>query len=344
MVATTFWARTDSGTANNPALNLTGDPAVEITFVPSGADGDLFLDKAGGAPDPDTKLSIGGVEYDFVFEMSGDLPTKKSDGANQVPDQYEGSKVYVVTVQNYPSPGMTTRLSFMPEEAATEQEMNSFGKGAIDLQNVDTSSGGAVCFAAGSRILTPGGEVCVEQLRPGDLVCTLDSGPQPVRWIAATRHAWPGSPARVRPVLIRAGALGGGLPRRDLAVSPQHRMLMETGAEQVLAPAKGLAALPGIRPMAGKRQVTYYHLLLERHEILFAEGAAAESFYPGPSALAMLAPHARAAVLALCPRLREHPGTGYGPQARRCLSVSQARQLAAERAPEPGAAAPLEAA
>lgn len=83
----TFWARTDSGTANNLALNLTGDSAVEITFVPSGTDGDVVFDYDGRAIDPDTQVVIDGTSYDFVFELSAILPTLNGGGANQIPDQ-----------------------------------------------------------------------------------------------------------------------------------------------------------------------------------------------------------------------------------------------------------------
>ncbi|MDU8928985.1 Hint domain-containing protein [Alisedimentitalea sp. MJ-SS2] len=132
----TFWARTDSNSANNPALNLTGDPATQITFVASGTNGDLFLEPNGGAPDPDTQIEIGGVLYDFTFELAATLPTLNNDGAQQIPDQFEGSAVIIITVHDYPSAGDTTRLTFMPDETATQAEMDAFGNGAADLQNI----------------------------------------------------------------------------------------------------------------------------------------------------------------------------------------------------------------
>jgi hypothetical protein len=143
-MASTFWARIDSASANNPALNLTGDPAVGITFVPSGTSGDLILDTAGGAIDPDTQIEIEGIVYDFTFVLSGLMPTTKNNGSQQVPDQFEGNAVYIVTVQDYPTAGETTRLAVLPDDLATQAEMDSFGNGAIDVQNVDTTSSGAV--------------------------------------------------------------------------------------------------------------------------------------------------------------------------------------------------------
>lgn len=333
-MASTFWARTDSGSAKNPALNLTGDPAVEITFVESGASGDLMLDTAGGGIDPDTQVEIAGVLYDFTFELSGFMPTTKSDGAQQVPDQFEGTSVYIVTIQNYPAAGETTRLSFMPDELATQAEMDAFGTGAIDVQGADTTSGGSVCFAAGTHILTPRGYVLVEDLKTGDLVETLDHGPQPIFWISHSEHVWPGSTEKELPILISSGALGPNTPRSDLVVSPQHKILItdlnpvtqERHAE-VLTPAKALAQRPGIRVMKGKRRVTYYHILLERHEILMSEGLASESFFPGPTALKMLKATQRQAIFRMFPDLKMDGPDGYGPKARSCLTCAKTEEL-----------------
>ncbi len=336
----TFWARTDSGTANNPALNLKGDAAVEITFVASGGSGDLFLEQpAGGGVDPDTQISIGGTSYDFTFELSGTLPTRNSDGAQQVPDQLQGSVVYIVTVQDYPAAGDTTRLAFLPEETATQTEMDSFGNGAIDIQGVDeTPAPGPVCFAGGTKILTAHGEVLVEELQEGDMVVTLDDGPMPILWISSSRMSWPLESSSSKPIKISAGALGQNLPLRDLVVSPQHKVLLTKDRtfdglpeQQFLAPAKGLLSWPGVRLMKGKLDVVYYHILLAKHSILFSDGLPSESFYPGPCAQKMLKQHQRAEILALFPELANMHSSGYGPQARRCMTRKETEELAAKR-------------
>ena len=140
------------------------------------------------------------------------------------------------------------------------------------------------CFTPGARIATPVGERPVEALRVGDPVTTEGGGHAPIRWIG-TRTIVPGE--RLRPVRIAAGALGEGLPRRDLTVSPQHRFLVRSGAArrmfggEVLVPARHLTALPGIRVARGVRRVTYIHLLLDRHEVIYAEGAPTESLLTG---------------------------------------------------------------
>lgn len=144
---------------------------------------------------------------------------------------------------------------------------------------------GPACFTAGTRIRVPGGEVPIETLAPGDLVETLDHGAQPVRWIGRTTVAGAGDRA---PVHIAAGALGNG---RALKVSPQHRMLVTGwkaevlfGEAEVLVAARHMLGLPGVRQVPTE-QVEYVHLLFERHEIVFSEGAPSESFHPGSAML-----------------------------------------------------------
>lgn len=331
----TYSAREDSGTANNPALNLTSTPALELTFVAetdSGDPGDLFLDQpAGGGVDPDTQVEIGGTSYSFTYEFTGTLPTQKKDGAQQVPDQYEGSTVVLISVQDYPSAGETTRFAFMPDESASLADMDDFGNGRIAVQNLDdTPPSTPICFLKGSGILTPEGEVPVENLRTGDLVMTADDGPMPIRWISCTRHQWPGASDKFRPILIQRGALGSGRPHRDLAVSPQHRMLLRGndveimfGDREVLAPSKGLVGGKGIRWMKGKRAATYYHILLDRHCILKAEGALTESFYPGRTAVRMLTPLQRREIISHFPSSHSGSKFNYGPLARRSLTCRE---------------------
>lgn len=322
---TSFWARTDSNNANNPALNLTGDPSVLIMFVPSGSNGDILLETNSGAADPDTQVEIGGVAYDFVFEFSSTLPTS----GNKVPPQYYGATLYLITVIDYPSPGDTTRLGFLPNDQATEAEMEQFGNGSYQLDNIDTSGPGVICFAEGTRLATPDGERAVEDLAAGDLVLTVDGGPMPIIWASSSRHIWPGGSEQALPILIARGALTRDQPSRDLVVSPQHKVLLtrqmvsDAPKANVLAPAKGLTRLPGIREMKGKRSVTYCHILLERHAILLSEGLPTESFYPGPTALAMLSPAQRMALLGKL----SAPPESYGPTARPCLTVRETREL-----------------
>jgi hypothetical protein len=134
------------------------------------------------------------------------------------------------------------------------------------------------CFLAGTRILTEHGEVAVEDLREGDRVATPmgTEGMQPVRWIGRRRidtAAHP-RPEACRPIRIRQDAIATGKPHRDLLVSPDHAILLDG----VLIPAKLLVNGMTIVPDDSIRHVDYFHVELDRHAILLAEGLEAESY------------------------------------------------------------------
>lgn len=160
-----------------------------------------------------------------------------------------------------------------------------------------------VCFAAGTLIETSTGPQAVETLRSGDLVNTLDDGPQPIRWIGGTTVSGHGANA---PVLIRRGAIGN---LRDLWVSQNHRILV-TGAAaellfgeaQVLVAAKHLVNDSTIR-IVPCETVAYWHFLCDSHQIVFAEGSPVESLYPGQQSLKAVTPVERDEIIALFPDL-----------------------------------------
>ena len=185
----------------------------------------------------------------------------------------------------------------------------------------------AVCFTAGTRLATAKGHRPIEKLRVGDLVETADHGLQPVRWIGSMTVDGMGEQA---PILISAGALGN---KRDIMVSPLHRMLVSGwkvellfGEEEVIAAAKMLVDGAGIRPQP-MREVIYYHILFDAHEIVFAEGAGAESFHPGEEGFDALGAAAQGEIAALLPHITGGNFAAYGPSARRSLRVHEARLL-----------------
>ncbi|MDP5308510.1 Hint domain-containing protein [Paracoccus spongiarum] len=171
-----------------------------------------------------------------------------------------------------------------------------------------------ICFADGTLIETADGPVAVEDLRPGMMIRTADHGYRPLR---LALHRTIGSALqmqndRMRPVRISAGALGDGLPLRDLRVSRQHRVLVSSqicqrmfGTREVLVPAIRLTDLPGVFVEDSLEEVTFYHLVLDRHEVLFAEGVAAESLFLGEGALDGLTEEAREELLTLFPNALE---------------------------------------
>lgn len=194
-----------------------------------------------------------------------------------------------------------------------------------------------ICFVRGTVIACASGPVAVEDLRIGDLVQTRDHGLRPIRWIGK-RHlgveeleALP----QFRPIRIRAGALGAGLPERDLSLSPQHRVLVRSaiaqrmfGTAEVLVAAKQLLGLDGItRLEAGA--VDYFHFLCDDHEIVFSNGAETETLYTGAEALRSVGPAAQHEIFALFPELRDGP---LGDPARPIVRGQKARQMAARHA------------
>lgn len=168
-----------------------------------------------------------------------------------------------------------------------------------------------VCFAEGTRILTPLGEVPIETLRAGDLVVVpfAERRIQALRWVGhrrieigrmRDRHA-------VAPVLVRAGAFAQSVPYRDLRVSPEHAFFLEGH----LVPARLL--VDGVRVIheIWCRAVTYWHLELDQHGILIADGAPAESYLDDGNRVFF----ENANLRELCPILDRVPGGRYGAQA-----------------------------
>ena len=185
------------------------------------------------------------------------------------------------------------------------------------------------CFVKGMEILTPQGGRRVEDLHVGDLVVTRDGAPQPIRWIGKASR-----PARdnFRPVCIKAGALGAGIPSKDLIVSQQHRMLFVspiaermTGTDEVLIPAIKLLNLPDVQLVEDWDTVTYFHLLLDEHQIIYAHDAPTESLLTGVQACKAIGPDAVAEIADFFPELLQ---TAARP-ARFIPKGRQVRQLVA---------------
>jgi len=177
---------------------------------------------------------------------------------------------------------------------------------------------GVPCFTAGTMIRTARGEKPVETLRAGDLVQTRDNGLQEVIW-AGRRHLGPPALAALpslRPIHIAPGALGNVRPLR---LSPQHALAVDLpgmGASLLRAGRAARIEGGGIRVAQGVREVTYVHIMLERHEIVFANGTPAESFYPGPWGLRMMGMRALSGIARALPGLGRGPiAAQYGPQA-----------------------------
>ena len=191
---------------------------------------------------------------------------------------------------------------------------------------------GVICFTPGTRILTESGPRDVAALREGDRIQTQDNGPAEILWLASRRI----SGARLRatpdlaPVRLRAGALDRDVPDEGLLVSPDHRLVLRGpraralwNEDEVLVSARDLVNDRTILREPRHREVTYIHLMLPRHEIVFANGVASESFHPASAALDQLTEDDHRRLFDRLPDL----GRGldrFGPSVRRCLGRGEA--------------------
>ncbi|QPH52803.1 Hint domain-containing protein [Pontivivens ytuae] len=236
-----------------------------------------------------------------------------------------------ITASGGPADGATSTnlpVPTDPNSATYSIQFNQPNPGTQSNEPISEGASGSVCFAAGTRIETPHGPRPIEDLRPGDLVLTLDAGPQAVVWAGCTRMVASG---RTRPVRIAPGVLGN---TSALVVSPQHRLLLRGpramllfGTAELLVPARALVDGRAARRIAAG-PVDYHHILLEQHHVVRANGVAAETFLPGRTGLDVMDAALRETLLAIRPDLRAMPES-YGPAARPLLQPREYRLLAA---------------
>ena len=183
------------------------------------------------------------------------------------------------------------------------------GTGDLDVDDL-----GPPCLVAGTRVETPDGRIKVEDLQPGMSVIGKEGRVMTLRMVLHTDFNGRdlAENPKLAPVRIVAGALGNGLPARDLLVSRQHRMVVDAKAvaqmfecDEVLVPAAKLLPLPGIYVDETVKKVAYYHLVFDEHEIIYAEGAATESLFTGAEALRSVSDEAREELLTMFPELAE---------------------------------------
>jgi len=256
------------------------------------------------------------------------------------PDGNEYTAIAVNIVDSSPSYATIEALAFVdavpptnvPLEiiSASEGPSNG-GPNAIDESQI------VPCLCKGTLIETDQGRRPVETLRAGDRILCADGSFGTLRRIFEVSLTQDDlkRDTRLFPVRILAGALGKGLPDRDLLVSRQHRMLMSSNISErmfdvrdVLIPAIRLTALPGIYTDDTVSDVTYFHILFDQHEIIFAEGAPTESLFTGPEALKAISPDARREILSLFPELAD---VSYAPEPARFIPPGRRQRQAVAR-------------
>lgn len=204
--------------------------------------------------------------------------------------------------------------------------------GSMEFENIENV---IPCFTPGTMIATPRGEVAVESLNLGDRVITRDNGIQEIRWIGKKAMSWRDLTANphLKPILVRQGSLGNGLPERDMMVSPNHRLLVANDRtalyfdeHEVLVAAKHLLGGKGVHAV-DSIGTTYLHFMFDRHEVVLSNGAWTESFQPGDYTLNGIGNAQRNEIYELFPDLKTEEGRENYTAARRTLKKHEARLL-----------------
>ena len=305
------------------------EQAVTLNLADSGAGARVSIN--GGSPEP---ISGGGT-IRVAFETAQGAPVAEDMLVFSTPAS--GWILVPEADSQFDEGAQLTAFRGWPQDDAQDDGGGDGDGDAGDGGDDDgTDPEQVICFTPSSLIHTPDGQRPAGLLRPGDRVLTADNGVQTIRW-AGRSHIGPLQRLRrgLHPVRLRAGALGPGLPDRDLWVSPQHRFCL-TGPHldlnfalpEALVPALALVDAGAARRPIAAAPVTYVHLLFDRHEIIFANGLACESLHPGAQALSALRGPARRDILTLFPGLARG-SAGHGATARRCLRRREAAAIGA---------------
>ena len=300
------------GDGNDTILGGTGDDTIN---------GGAGVDNLQGGTGADTFILTAG-------ESNGDVIDGGEDNANEALDTAIDRLV------------INGRAKIIYDPADHESGVIRWANGEITrFTNIEAITH-VPCFTPGARVNTLLGRKRVEEIEIGDRVLTRDNGYQVVRWVGRRSFAVADLlvAPQLCPVKIAAGALGNGLPEADLIVSPQHRMLIEGSAAQllfgegeVLAAALHMVGQQGItrlEPCA----VDYVHLMFDAHEIICANGAWSESFQPGERSVATMNHAARDELFEIFPELAHAQGRKAYAAARLSLKAHEVRVLMASYA------------
>lgn len=186
-----------------------------------------------------------------------------------------------------------------------------------------------LCFEAQTFIETPFGPRPVCDLKAGDCVITKDNGAKAIKWIGSCQFSDISMNDTVKlPILISADALGPGIPKRDTLLSPNHAVLMASwkaslyfAKPEVLVLAKALLKRPGVYTLH-KTNVQYYHILLDYHDLILANGMWCESMFLGETGLRMIRPQDQDDIFKVFPGCRADI-SAFGAKIRPQLRVKE---------------------
>lgn len=280
----------------------------------------FFRIDPGNPPSAGTALTVERAEFDD-FNDNGQINPGTSDtfegiGITRVWVN-DSITINVPGVGNIQYFGVTFYLANGDPAVFTPNDGQALQDGTFVSSTFVTSSTqmpvgtfGPTCFTPGIQIDVPGGTCAVEDIVEGDLVETMDEGPQPVRLLLRqTVRAY----GNFAPILFEAGSIGN---ERPFMVSPEHRMLISDwrtqlilGHDEALVAAKHLVNGNNIRCVEGG-VIEYIHLLFDRHQIVFGDGCASESCLPD-TGLAQQGCEQQAELLTLFPQLSDHKGRTF---------------------------------
>jgi hypothetical protein len=267
------WNTTYNGDANNSAASDINDPTEQVTV-------NQDTPTLSTIPSP-TTVTLGPpvTLHDAAFLQGGFNPTGTITFTLVGPD---GTTVVDIEMVLVSGNGLySTPTGFTPHAAGTYQWDATYSgdannNAASDINDPTEQVTVAPCYCAGTRILTDRGEVAVEDLAIGDKVVTVSGTAQAIRWIG--RRAYDGrfiaGNRQVLPIRIMPGAIADGVPARDLWVSPGHAMYIDG----LLVQAEYLINGMTIAQAETVEAVKYFHIELDEHDVVFAEGAPAETF------------------------------------------------------------------
>lgn len=255
--------------SGSPPFNLqlaTGAEPLQVVVNDAGNDG--FDEISSNNQTLDVAVTIDGVLYPAGSRVLVNYSLTTADGF----------RVYSITIGSGNSGNNTTtalisEAPLVPGQQYVFTQEGNIGNGEVPYADL-------ACFGAGTLIETETGLQAVETLQAGDLVRTADRGLCALRAVLSTQILAAGENA---PIVFADGAMGNA---GTLVLSPNHRVVIRgarvellTGVEEALVAAKHLVNGGSIRQRTGG-MITYYHLVFERHEIVFSNGIASESYFP----------------------------------------------------------------
>jgi hypothetical protein len=328
----------DGGAGNDSIAGNGGDDSIQGGTGDDTIDGGTGNDTiAGGANDD---VITGGEGFDtFTFNQGDgdDVITDFNTGTGQDIDDGDQTNNDFLDLSAYYS-GLSEMRADLADDGILNQSVGDFSdntlmKGSLTLTGVTadqltTDNTNVACFVKGMMIDTPNGSKAIEDLEVGDMVMTLDNGPQPVRWVGSrTIEAMD----HFAPVRFEVGVIGNDAV---IEVSPQHRMFVDGWkAELLFGETEFLTAAihlvnDSTIVRSPRDSVTYFHVLFDDHQIICSHGAYSESFLPCDYSLRGVSEASRDELEALFPELFIEGGPAF-ETARPTLKAYEASLLAA---------------